>query len=184
MESRSTFVTVLAWMFIVGSGFATFISIMQVIMVTTMFSGDEFSSVPKNAPAMAKFMSQHFNLLIYAFFVLASFTFISSIALLKRKNWARLAFIAILAIGILWQAGGVAIQLTMFSDFPAPPKGEGFDDFERMSTIIRWFSIVIALAVSGVFIWLIKKLTTQSISREFTLNNSGSSDRHKMTVGS
>ncbi len=85
MESRSTFVTVLAWLFIVGSGFATFVSIMQVIMVSTMFSGDEFRSIPEDAPTMAKIMSKYFHFFIYGFFALAIFTFTSAIALLKRK---------------------------------------------------------------------------------------------------
>jgi hypothetical protein len=184
MESRSTFVTVLAWIFIVGSGFATFVSIMQVIMVSTMFSGDEFSSVPEDAPVMAKFMSQYFHLFIYGFCALALFTFTSSLALLKRKNWARLAFIVILGFGILWQVGGFAMQFAIFSDFPAPPKGEGFEDFERMTNLIRWFSFAMAIAISGLFVWVIKKLTTRPIVREFTLNNSSNSDGDKADAGS
>lgn len=184
MESRSTFVTVLAWVFIVGSGFATFVSVMQVIMITVMFSGDEFNSVPEGAPAMAKFMSQYFHLFIYGFCVLALFTFTSSIALLKRKNWARQAFIVILALGILWQAGGLAMQFAMYSDFPSSPKGKGFEDFERISNIIRWFSFAMAFAISGLFIWVIKKLTTQPIVGEFTLNNSSNSDGQKAAAGS
>jgi len=184
MESRSTFVTVLAWIFIVGSGFATFVSVMQVIMVSIMFSGDEFSSVPEDAPAMAKFMSQYFHFFIYGFCALALFTFTSSIALLKRKNWARLAFIGILAFGIFWQVGGLIMQFAIFSNFPASPKGEGFEDFERMSNIIRWFSFAMALAISGLFVWVIKKLATQPIVGEFTLNKSSNSGGQKVAAGS
>ena len=184
MESRSTFVTVLAWIFIVGSGFASFVSVMQVIMVSTMFSGDELRSLPDDAPAMAKFMAQYFHLFIYGFCALSFFTFISSIALLKRKNWARLAFIIILAFGILWQVGGMFMQFAMFSDFPEPPNGEGFENFERMSNIIRWFSFAIAVGISGLFVWVIKKLTTKPIIGEFTLNNSSNSDGQKTAAGS
>ena len=184
MESRSTFVSVLAWIFIVGAGFASFVSIMQVIMVSTMFSGDEFQSIPDDAPAMARFMSQYFHFFIYGFCALAIFTFISAVALLKRKNWARLAFIAILTFGVLWQVGGLFMQFAMFSDFPSPPEGQGFDEFERMSTIIRWFSFVMALAISGLFVWVIKKLTTQPIIGEFTLNKSSNSDGPKAAAGS
>ncbi len=176
MESKSTFVTVLAWIFIIGAGFSFFVSIMQVIMVSTMFSGEEFRSMPENAPAFAKFMHQYFYLFVYGFCALTLFTFVTSIALLKRKNWARLAFIAILAFGILWQVGGFIMQSTMFSQLPKMPSGEGFENFERMSNIIRWFSVVIAIGISGLFIWVIKKLTTQPIIGEFTLNNSPNKD--------
>lgn len=184
MESRSTLVTVLAWIFIVGAGFASLVSAMQVILVSTMFSGDEFQSIPDDAPAMAKFMSQYFHLFIYGFCALAIFTLISAIALLKRKNWARLAFIAILAFGVLWQIGGLFMQLAMFSDFPSLPEGPEFEEFERTTTIIRWFSFAIALATSGLFVWIIRKLTTQPIIGEFTLNKSSNSDGPKAAAGS
>ncbi len=171
MESRSTFVTVLAWIFIIGSGFTSLISIIQVIMVSSMFSGDEFRSITDNATGMAKFMSQYFYLVFYGFFLLSLFTFVSSIELLKRKNWARLAFIVILSFGILWQLGGLVIQLVMFSDFPSPPSGKSFENFERMSNIIRFFSFSISILISVAFICVIKKLVTQPIVGEFTLNN-------------
>ena len=176
MESRSNFVTVLAWIFIVGAGFSSFILVMQVIMVSTMFSGEEFQSVPEDAPAFAKFMQQNIHLFVYGFCAVTIFTFISSIGLLKRKNWARLAFISILILGVLWQVGSLAMQFTVFSEFPERPSGEGFEDFERMSNIIRWFSFAMAVALSGLFLWLIKKLATQPIVGEFTLNKSSNSD--------
>jgi len=169
VESRSTFVSVLAWIFIIGAGFGSIIGIMQVIMVSTMFSGKEFSTMPENAPAFAKFMQQYFHLLVYGFFAVTLFTFISSIALLKRKNWARLAFVVILAFGVLWQVGTLLLQFYMFSELPEMPAHEGFENFERMHTMMRWFTAVIAIGISGLFIWIINKLTTQPIISEFTL---------------
>jgi hypothetical protein len=179
MESRSTFVTVLAWIFIVGAGFASFVSVTQVIIVSTMFSGEEFRSTPDDAPATAEFMLQYFHLFIYGFFALTLFTFVSSIALLKRKNWARLAFIVILAFGILWQVGGLVMQFVIFSDMPTPPEGEGGEGLDRMSNIILWFSFAFAIGISGLFAWIIKKLASQKIVAEFTLNNSSQQDPSK-----
>lgn len=167
MESRSTFVTVLAWIFIVGAGFSFIVSIMQVIMVSTMFSGEEFRSMPENAPGFAQFMLRYIHIFIYATCAAILFILASSIALLKRKNWGRLAFIGILALGILWQIGSIIMQFSMFSELPMPPPEKGFEGFERMSIIIRWFSLAIAIAISGLFIWLIKKLTSQPIVSEF-----------------
>ena len=46
-EAQSTFVTSLAWVFIVLSGFITLISIAQNIMISTMFPTDQM-----HAPAM------------------------------------------------------------------------------------------------------------------------------------
>ena len=176
MESRSTFVTVLAWIFIIGSGFGSLISIMQVVMVSTMFSGEEFNSFPDDAPAMARLMSQYFHLFIYAFCAVILSTFVSSIALLKRKNWARLAFIVILALGILWQVGGLVMQFAFFSEVPTQQDSPGFEDFERMSNIIKWFSFAMAIGLSVLFAWVIKKLVSQQIVAEFTLNKQRLSD--------
>ena len=184
MEPRSTFVTVLAWIFIIGTGFAASVSIMQVLMVSTMFNGEEFPSIPEDAPAFAKFMSQYFHLFVYGFCALTLFTFVSSVALLKRKNWARLAFIVILTFGVFWQIGGIVMQFFMFSEFPPLPDSEGFEDFERISNIIRWFSFAMAVGISALFVWLIKRLLTQPTVSEFTLNKPNNAGGDKTAAGS
>ncbi len=172
MSSRSTFVTVLAWIFIVGAGFISLVSGLQAVMVTTMFSGEEFSALPDDAPAMATFMSQFLVWFVYGFFALAVFTLVSSIALLKRRNWARIAFIFILSVGVLWQLGGLIMQFVMFSDLQSFPEEEGFEEFDRMTSLILWFSAAIALVISGLFVWLIRRLSTQPIIGEFVSSDS------------
>lgn len=174
MESKSTFVNVIAWIFIIGASFASVISVVQIIMVSIMFSGDEFRSMPDNAPAMAEFMTESFHLLIYGFLAMALCTLVSSIALLKRKNWARLIFIGLLSIGILWQLGGVAMQFVIFSDLPSSSQNEGFDNFELVSNIVRYTSLAIALVISGLFVWIIKRLATHPIIDEFVSSKSNS----------
>lgn len=172
MEAKSTFVTALAWVFIIGAGFALLGSVMQVIMVSTIFSAEELQTVPDGAPAVVTFMSQQLHFIVYGFGALTLFTFISAIALLQRKSWARVAFVIILTLGVVWQLGGIIMQLTNHFDYPAPPAGEGFEGIERMGNMIRWFSVAVALAVSGLFIGLIKKLVSRPIVDEFTRNDS------------
>jgi len=107
---RSTFVSVLAWIFIVIAGFALLISILQNIMITAMFPMEEMQkslNAPEaqEMPAVARFMFSHFTLFFRAFLVVTLVTFISAIGLLKRKNWARIIFIALMALGIAWNIG-------------------------------------------------------------------------------
>lgn len=177
MASRSTFVSVLAWIFIVGAGFTSLVSIMQVIMVSTLttFSGDAFQSMPDDTPATIRFMWQYFHLFVYGYCAVSIFTFISAIGLLKRRNWARLAFIGIFVFGVFWQLGAVFMQFAMLSDFPVRQEAPGFEDFERIKTIVLGFSLLVALAISGLFVWLIRKLTTQPIIGEFAMNTSTNS---------
>ena len=171
MSSKSTFVTALAWVFIVGAGFASFASIMQVIMASIMFSGDELQSTPEDAPDTARFIQQYFIFFVYGFCAVTIFTFVTSIALLKRKNWARLAFIGILAFGVLWQVGGLFLQFSMFTEFNDAQSEDGFEEFDRVFNIIRWFTVFISILVASLLLWCIKKLTSLPIKNEFTLHN-------------
>lgn len=80
------------------------------------------------------------------------------------------------SLGILWQLGGLMMQFFMFSDFPKSPQGKGLEEFERMSHFIRWFGFEIAAFVSGLFMWIIKKLVTQPIIEKFAFNKSRKAD--------
>jgi hypothetical protein len=96
---RSTFVNVLAWIFIVLGGFATFMSVLQNIMIRMMFRQEEMAQTlqktesSKQMPALANFMFSHINLFFLFFLLIAAASLISAVALLKRKNWARVVFI-------------------------------------------------------------------------------------------
>ncbi|XPV69875.1 MAG: hypothetical protein ACNI25_04700 [Halarcobacter sp.] len=106
-NSKSTFITALAWIGIVFAGFGTFITALQNIMFQFIMPklpveelmNESNSSVP--VPEIAQFMFKHFDLIFLAVFLVSLFVLIASIGLLKRKNWARIAFIALLALGII-----------------------------------------------------------------------------------
>lgn len=166
METRSTFVTVVAWVFIIGSGFGSLAAIMQVIAVSIMFSRDDLPAMPADVPLMTQLMYQYLNLVVYGFSLLVIFTFISAIGLLKRKNWARLTFIVILGFAIFWQLGSIAMQLAFFPEITAT--GEGFKHFDNIYRLFQVFAIVTGIGVSGIFAWIIKKISTSPIAEEFT----------------
>jgi len=171
--ARSSFVTVLAWIFIVGGGFTTFISILQNVMLTFFFPVDQMQTTKgaENMPAVALFMLNHMRLFFAAFLILSLTVFVSSIGLLKRKNWARVVFIVLFALGILWNVAGIFIQSAMFSAMPAPPPGapqEFKAQMESMANVMLLFSLVLAVGVSVLFGWLIKRLLSPAILQEFS----------------
>lgn len=178
-QMRSSFVTVFAWIFIFITGFATFISVLQNVMVTFFFPIDEMQSSMhsanghENLPAFAQFMSAHMRLFFAAFFVLSVAMFVSSIALLKRKNWARIAFVVFLGLGIAWNIGGLFLQNSLISSMPqvpsnAPPEFQAH--FESMATVVLVASSLFAIAFSALFAWLIKRLISKTIRAEFLPN--------------
>lgn len=160
---RSTFVTVVAWIFTVLGGFATLIAILQNVMITVMFPQEAMSEAAnvQDAPVFAKFLMAHPQVFFGAFLVASAVTFISAVGLLKRQNWARLIFVAILALGIVWNLGGLALMFFALPPMPPVPRNapanfpEGFD---TMWKLMMGFSVAIALVFAGLFGWIIKRV--------------------------
>lgn len=171
--NRSGFITGLAWTFIALAGFSTLIAILQNIMLTVMFPEDAFKSAMQDAetmPGWFRFMFEHFRLFFMAFLVVSAVTLISAVGLLKRRNWARLVFIGIMALGVVWNLGGLAMPFMMSSmmpDMPADAHSEFQDNFELMWSVMIAFSVVMALVFAGLFAWIIKRLMSGDIKREF-----------------
>lgn len=74
----------------------------------------------------------------------------------------------IMGIGIAWVIFGVIMQFTMFPQMMRDiPDTIEIERFKMMFTIMRIFTIVFAATFCGLFGWIIKKLSSQSIKREF-----------------
>jgi hypothetical protein len=171
---RSTFVNVLAWIFIVFGGLATFISILQNVMIRMMFHKEEMTQAlqraenAKQMPAFANFMFNHIDLFFLFILVVSATSFASAIALLKRKNWARIVFIVLMSLGIAWNLGGLVLQFTIFSSMPEMV-GKGVPpEFGKMMIIMKIAGVIMVLAFSALFGWIIKKLTSAPIKAEFS----------------
>lgn len=170
-EQRSTFVNVLAWIFIIFGGFATFIGILQNIMLYAFHPIQEVSSAAahsessENLPAFAQLMFDHFDLFFFLALVFSATSFISAIALLNRKNWARIIFIFLMGVGIAWNIFGLIMQFTLLQSTPEihPPQPE----LESMVHVMQIASVVMVAAMISLFGFVIKKLCSQQIRREF-----------------
>jgi len=169
---------VLAWIFIVLAGFTTFISLLQNIMINTVFPLAQMraasAAAPPGMPPFFYFIFDNMRLFFLAMLVVSAVTCASAIGLLLRQNWARLVFIAILALGIAWNLGGLVLQQIMIDSMMKFPMTTGKSvppDFEAgmhgMMIAIRVFSAVFALGFSVLYGWLIKRLISPSIVAEF-----------------
>jgi hypothetical protein len=173
---RSGFVTGLAWTFITLAGFATLIALIQNIMLTIMLPAEAIHDVMRGSegrhpmPAFARFMFENFRFLFVSFLVLSAVTLISAIGFLKRRNWARLVFIGIMALGIAWNLAAIAMPFFISSSFPPLPEHapvEFRDRFDLMWKVMTVFTSIMALAFSVLFAWIIKRLVSDQIKREF-----------------
>ena len=170
---RSTFVNVLAWVFIVLGGFATFISILQNIMIQMFFPKEEISQAmqqseqTENVPFFAQFMFNSIDLFFLLFLILSTISLISAIALLKRKNWARIIFIILMSLGIGWNILGLILQFIMFSSMPEMAGGDVPHEFANMMQIMKIASVIMVIGFSALFGFVIKKLCSKQIKEEF-----------------
>lgn len=174
-QHRSTFVTVLAWVFIVLSGFSTLISILQNILLFTVFLSPEASQAlqappPPDLPPVMAFMTAHLYVFFIAFLLVSTFTFASAIGLLRRWNWARLCFVGIMVLGVLWNIGGLALQFSMFSsmqrEFSATAM-HGGADMQPFFISIVVFNVLFAVGFSVLFGWIAKRLLSPAVAAEF-----------------
>jgi hypothetical protein len=166
---KSNFVYVFAWLMIVFNGFGLLISIMQNIIFAFVFKMGEFDSIFKDIGDMQKgfptFLFKNIRLLLPLLGIFILFAFISSIGLLKRKEWARKSFLFLLGFGILYTIAGTVIQIifmkSMFhgNDMPS--------EFGFITSFFKIFTIIFSLGFIFLFGWLFKKLSSGKIKEEF-----------------
>jgi hypothetical protein len=174
-KAPSTFVTVTAWIFIGLSTFSTLISVLQNIMITVMFSapgGFPPAEAQQHMPPLFAFLFSHMRLYFLAFLVVSAATLLASIGLLMRRNWARIAFIGILALGIVWNIGGLVLQQWLASSMleinrEMRPPAEFEAVMRGMMIAIRIFSALFAIGLSVLFGWMIRQLRSPAIAVEF-----------------
>jgi hypothetical protein len=172
-RERSTFVTVLAWIFLVLAGFATIISILQNVMIHFMVPVEEMRGAlqspgaPPHLPAAFGFIFSNIRLFFLGFLVVSCLTLVSSIGLLMRKNWARILFMVLMALGIGWNLAGIVLQVSFFSSIPRFPEQGMETQFHFMMNVMQGFSIFMAVGISVLLGWIIKRLCSEEIKAEF-----------------
>jgi hypothetical protein len=178
LAQRSQFVTATAWTFIVLAGCMTLLSLLQNVMLQVMLrtSGmrDAMAQLHNsNRGGMPPFAINLLDVMPWMFaanLVLCISTLIAAIGLLQRKEWARLMFIALMAIGIIWNIGGLVLQWYVFSGMRAVAgnaPAQFVAEFNAFTIGIVVVSFLFAATFSFLFGWIIKRLCEPAIAQEF-----------------
>lgn len=169
---RSTFVSVVAWVFIVFSSFGVLIMLLESALFFVMpfdelmaqeaqtgqpFSPDIFINIMRGA--------------ILFMLVVCLWSLASSIGLLLRKNWGRINFIILMAIGIFFQVLGLLWSFVfLYIGFTIPEQMQNGVDASFMQTFM-WvmfaFSLIFSIGFGVLYGWIIKKLVSPAIRAEF-----------------
>lgn len=193
---RSTFVSVLAWIFIGLSGFMTLMGIlqnimMQLVFVPTMRQQLAIQPSPPGMPPQALWVFGHFEWFFRLFLLLALLHLVAAIGLLLRRNAGRLLFIGVMIFDSFYQLAGVALQWWVTGPMShAMMKAPGMVGpstadvvqvtrmMDGMMTVMQIFSMIMALGFIVLFGWIIKRLCSPAIRREFQpplISSTGSS---------
>lgn len=169
-NSQSNFVTVLAWIAIIISGFVTLIMIMQYILFNSF---ENFMAMPYADVSGGGHMPDHFGSMFGLMKLIAIFIFtvsagslISAIGLLYRKNWARIVFIVMISFCIIFVVIGYLAQVSIFFIVPGLTAA-GFPEFNQMIIVMLLFSSLFNIGLVVLFGWLIKKLGSKPVRVEF-----------------
>lgn len=159
-ELRSTFVSLVAWVFIVLAGLMTLIGAIQNLMLHWLWPG--LAIATPDALPMLGWATGHLGLVLGGFLALALGQLIAAIGLLRRRDWARRLFIALLGLGIVWNLAGLALMIAVTAT--AEPAGSG-------TTALSWTVVGVNLALGlGIIVllgWLIRRLRSPRIRMEF-----------------
>ncbi|MFC1835014.1 hypothetical protein ACFL2Q_09795 [Thermodesulfobacteriota bacterium] len=175
--SGGTFVTAIAWIFIVFYGFALFVSIIQNFVLNFVFP-ETFLNQPFHSPEMGArlpgiyvFIFSNMRLLFLAMLVPLVATVVASVGLLKRLKWARVLFIAMLGFYMAAAVVAVIAQNTALSTMAvgmdSQETGDLLGPYHSAILAIRIGGVAIALAYCGILGWIIAKLSSKKIRAEF-----------------
>ncbi len=175
MPPRSMFVTVLAWTTIIPAAFGVLIAGVQNLFFNLFMSpADLERMVAMLGPGMGGITQITFGnlrLLLLLFLATSVLFLVTGVGLLKRRNWARVLLVATLALGTLY-----SIFTALFVDSSADlaamlAPSASFDgetvDFSGVASIMRATSITLLIVFTAFNAWLVWRLYSQPIAREF-----------------
>lgn len=175
---RSTFVSVVAWIFLAFSGLGVLVGLLQNLMVHTMFPAgvfEQLASMPPEPgmPAFMPWLFGNFKLFFALALLLSAMHFVAALGLLRRWNWARWLFIGLMAFGIVSSLGGLWLQASMMIGIHEQfsmlqqSRPEHLPNLGAFFIGIGVFSALMALAFSALYAWLIKRLLSPAVAAEF-----------------
>lgn len=181
---RSTFVTVVALVFLVFSGMGVLVGVLQNLMINTMFPAETFEQFGRmppqpDMPPFLPWVFGHFRLLFALGLLLSVVHFVAALGLFKRWDWARWLFIGLMAFGIVSSLGGMVLQAWMmtgmyeqFATMHDTAQGR-MPDMRPFFIGIGVFSALLSLAFCALYAWIIKRLLAPAVAAEFRAAQAG-----------
>ncbi|MCW5659357.1 MAG: hypothetical protein KIT60_16760 [Burkholderiaceae bacterium] len=171
--SRSLFVSVTAWVFILFGIAAITLSVIQGAATASLLPGLSLHLAVKPLQGLVQVLAAHLPWVAGVALALSIGTLVAAIGLLLRLEWARLAFIAVVALAIVANLAGLWLQQELLqalidhtlSRAPLPLEAAGV--FGGFATAARAAAVVLSVATCLLLAWIIARLSTQAVRQEF-----------------
>jgi cbb3-type cytochrome oxidase subunit 3 len=174
-------VTLLAWVTIVPAAFGVLVGLVQNLLFAVFMSPDQleqlFSMLPPGMEALPRVSYGTLRVVLLAFLAVSVLFLATGVGLLKRRNWARVMFIAAVALGTLYSVVAyffidTAADLSML----VPPGGLNGSpvDVAPLMAMMRAATTVLTLVFTALNLWLIWWLLSPALRREFSPSRASS----------
>jgi hypothetical protein len=171
--ARSLFVTATAWVFISLAALTSASALVQNAAVTSMMPSLHLSGDRYPLPLLTGWLVGYLPWVVGTGLVMSIATLASAIGLLLRLDWARRAFIGLLAVAIVANLLGLWLQQEVvqsvvsstLSGAAIPAKALGV--FGGFVAATRAMAVLMTLLACGVLGWIIVRLMSPMVRQEF-----------------
>jgi len=171
--SKSLFVTVTAWVFIVLAALASVSALLQNAAMASFLPGLTVVGNVQPLPLLTGLLMGYLPWLVGAGLVVSLATLACAIGLLVRLEWARRIFIALLVLAIAANVGGLWLQQEVMQSLvssalkssPLPPLVA--DVFGGFVTAARVMAVLVTVGACLLLVWIIRRLMSPAVRQEF-----------------
>ncbi len=168
-HKAQTFVKVVAWIFIILSGIGLLSTFVQNIVMWTLPVYDDITMTAKDVkglPLVTKMIMTHLRFYLLGSLVFLSAVLVSSVGLLKLKEWAKTLFSFLLAVSALFSVIMMPSTVSAFGKdgmFALPSDAE----FKPLIMTVMIISFLFSIVLIAAAVWIIVKLNSVKIKSLF-----------------
>jgi hypothetical protein len=171
--SRSLFVTVTAWVFILLAALASVSALLQKAEIASFLPGLTVVGNVQPLPLLTGLLMGYLPWVVGAGLAMSLATLACAVGLLLRLEWARRIFIALLVLAIAANLAGLWLQQEMLQSLvsstlqgsPLPPLAA--DVFGGFVTAARVMAVVVTVGACLLLVWIIRRLMSPAVRQEF-----------------
>jgi len=170
--SKSLFVTVTAWVFIVLAALTSVSALLQNAATASFLPGLTVVGDVQPLPLLTGLLMGYLPWVVGAGFVVSLATLACAVGLLLRLEWARRFFVALLVLTIAANLGGLWLQQEVMQSLvsstlktsPLPPLVA--DVFGGFVTAARVMAVLVTLGACLLLVWIIRRLMSPAVRQE------------------